>query len=319
MPRRRTPKRATTRLALPLLLFVAACGTGETTSSSSSASSGTGAGGAGGAASTVTVMGRSTEVHLPAGYDPAKPAPLLVMLHGYSVTAYLEELFLGFTSTASDRGFIYVAPDGTVDAKGNPFWNATDACCNFYGSNVDDSAYLSALIEALATTYAVDRKRVYLFGHSNGGFMAYRMACEHADQIAGIASLAGAMWLDPKVCNPSSPVTVLQSHGTEDPEILYGGAPDGTGGAGPYPSAHVTVNDWVTLDGCDPTSVSSAPQDFLDTLAGAETTIDDWTSNCQKGTAVSLWSMVGAGHIPAIGETYRKAVLDFLLAHPKVD
>lgn len=314
---RRGASRRKTITALTLIALAGACSSGDGADSSSSSSSGSG--GAGGSASNVTVMGRTTPVHLPDGYDASKPAPLLVMLHGYSVTAYLEELFLGFTGTTAANGFIYATPEGTLDTKGNPFWNATEACCNFFGSTVDDSAYLSALIEEIATKYAVDRKRVYLFGHSNGGFMAYRMACEHADQIAAVASLAGAMWLDPSVCKPTSPVAVLQSHGTEDPEILFGGAPDGTGGAGGYPSANVTATDWVTLNGCSPTSTPAAPQDFLDTLAGAETTIEDWTNGCQKGTAVTLWSMVGAGHIPAIGETYRKAVLEFLLAHPKQD
>ncbi len=300
------------------MLLAVSCGTGEGSTSSSSSGSGTGGSG-GGASEVVTVQGRSTEVHLPAGYDAKTPAPLLVMLHGYSVTAYLEELFLAFSGTASAEGFIYAYPEGTLDAMGRPFWNATDACCNFYGSTVDDSGFLSALIDEISAKYAVDPKRVYLFGHSNGGFMAYRMACEHADKIAAIATLAGAMWLDPTVCKPSEPVSVLQSHGTEDPEILFAGAPDGTGGAGPYPSAKASVMDWVTFDGCAPTSTMAPAQDFVDTLPGAETTIEDFTETCQKGTAVTLWSMNGAGHIPAIGETYRKAVLDFLLAHPKQD
>ena len=62
---------------------------------------------------------------------------------------------------------------------------------------MDDSAYLSALIDQIKGTYAVDARRVYLVGHSNGGYMAYRMACDHADQLTAIVSLAGSTWQRP--------------------------------------------------------------------------------------------------------------------------
>ncbi len=80
----------------------------------------------------------------------------------------------------------------TKDSKGNEFWNATDACCNADGSTVDDSGYLSALLWDIRAQYNVDPNRVYVFGHGNGGFMAYRMACDHSLQVSGVASLGGA-------------------------------------------------------------------------------------------------------------------------------
>jgi membrane protein implicated in regulation of membrane protease activity len=57
---------------------------------------------------------------------------------------------------------------------------------------VDDSTYLHRLLDAVKSAYRVDPTRVYFVGHSNGGFMAYRMACEHATEITAIVSLAGA-------------------------------------------------------------------------------------------------------------------------------
>ena len=102
-----------------------------------------------------------------------------------------------FRPLAEARGFLYCYPDGTIDRWGNRFWNATDACCDFGNTGVDDAGYLRGVIEEIARRFAVDRKRVYLIGHSNGGFMAYRMACQSADLIAGIASLAGTTFLEP--------------------------------------------------------------------------------------------------------------------------
>ena len=62
----------------------------------------------------------------------------------------------------------------------------------------------------------VDPYRIYVAGHSNGGFMSYRLACTHADRIAAIVSLAGATFDTPADCSPTEPVAVLQIHGTAD-------------------------------------------------------------------------------------------------------
>ena len=301
-------------------LALVACSTSQSTGSTGTgaASSSSGTGGMGGQP-PITIGSRSTEVHVPPGYKQGTPTPLVVMLHGYSVPGGLEELYLDLKPLADEHGFLYVYPDGTMDQKGNPFWNATDACCNYFGSTVDDSAYLSSLIDAISQKYTVDPKRVFLIGHSNGGFMAYRMACEHADKIAAIVSLAGAMYNDPTTCKPSAPVSVLQAHGTKDNEVLFAGfAGDTTPGNGPYPSANVTAQDWVTLDGCATTpDTSSPPLDLDDTLAGAETTVTKWQQGCKSGSAVELWAIQGGSHIPSIGSTFREGIVSFLLAHPK--
>ena len=58
------------------------------------------------------------------------------------------------------RGFVLVAPDGTLDRTGQRFWNATDACCNFFGDSVDDVAYLHGLVREVAAAYHVDSRRI---------------------------------------------------------------------------------------------------------------------------------------------------------------
>lgn len=301
---------------LVALLLVACSSNGATGAASSS--SGSGAGGGGGEA-PVVVGDRSAVVHVPTGHAAAGPAPLVVMLHGYSVNGYLEELYLDLTRFADQDGFYYVYPDGTLDQSGKRFWNATDGCCDMFGSGVDDSAYLSALISAIEARYPIDPKRVYLVGHSNGGFMAYRMACDHADQIAAIVSLAGATWNDPSKCKPSSPVSVLQTHGTDDKEVLFAGDPgSGTPLSGAYPGAETTVKDWASLDGCVTTpDLSAPPVDFVSSIDGPETTIERYQAGCQSGTDVELWAIHGGGHIPGIDDRWRAAMLQFLLSHPK--
>jgi polyhydroxybutyrate depolymerase len=259
---------------------------------------------------------RPVAVHVPPGYVQGTAMPLVIMLHGYSATAKIEELYLQLTALSDSRGFLYAAPDGLVDKQGNQYWNATDACCDIYGTGVDDSTYLSTLIKQIQAHYTVDPKRVFFVGHSNGAFMSYRMACDHADQIAAIASLAGAMWTDVTKCAAQAPVSILEIHGTADQTIDYNGGTQIPGH--PYPGAVTTVNDWVTLDGCATTAdTSSPPLDLDGTIAGAETTVTKFAAGCKPGGHAELWTITGGAHIPNLTLGFSPAVIDFLLAHPK--
>jgi predicted esterase len=162
-------------------------------------------------------------VHVPTSYQPDTPAPLVLSLHRYNGDAVSQEVRMPLLPLVEEYGLLYVLPEGTLDCAGNRFWNATDACCDFEGSGVDDSGYLLALVDEIKAQLSVDDRRVYVVGHSNGGFMSYRMACDHSGIVAAIASLAGATYLEPSLCSPSEPVHVLQIHGTADPVVPYGG------------------------------------------------------------------------------------------------
>jgi polyhydroxybutyrate depolymerase len=264
---------------------------------------------------------RPVQLYVPSGYTGA-PTPLVIMLHGYSASGAEEELYLGLRPVAEEKTVLYAHPDGTVDsATGNRFWNATDACCDFDDSGVDDSSYLEGLVKEIGTRYAVDSKRVYFMGHSNGGFMSYRMACDHADTVAAIVSIAGAMWLDTSKCTPSAPVSVLEVHGTADPTILYAGGstapPDGgAGGGAAYPGATTTVADWATYDGCSlPPDTSQPPLDLDASIPGAETQVTRYAAGCKAASEVDLWTIQSGTHIPGFNQSFAPMAFDFLLAH----
>jgi polyhydroxybutyrate depolymerase len=310
---------ALTALALVLL---SGCGSSETgtsgttTTTGAAGSGGGGTGGAGGAGGAPAIGGdRPVTMHVSSKYDPAKPAPLVVLLHGYGASGYVQEtIYFKLAEQADLRGYIYAVPDGTVDSSGEKFWNATDACCDFDGTKVDDSAYLSGIVEEIKASYNIDPKRVYFVGHSNGAFMSYRMACDHADQIAAIVPLAGATFADDTKCKPSQPVAVAHIHGTADANVPYEGSAL-PGGA--YPGAVETVGLWAAHDGCDPTSKVGEPKDLHTGLAGAETQVQIFDSGCAPGGHVELWTIVGGTHVPSVSDGFRTGIFDFFDAHPK--
>jgi polyhydroxybutyrate depolymerase len=257
---------------------------------------------------------RPVAIHVPESYHHGSPVPLVMMLHGYSETPAVEEAYLNITAKSDAHGFIYAMPSGTINKDGAPFWNASDACCNLYGSTVDDSTYLSTVLTEIQARYSIDPKRVYIVGHSNGGFMAYRMACDHADQVAAIVSFAGAMPMDPSVCKPSQPVSTLEIHGTADILIRYGG---GSIGANRYPGARTSLDDWVTLDGCvGSADTTSPPLDLDSTLPGAETTVTKFES-CKFGGHAELWTITGGAHVPALSSEFTADVIQFLYDHAR--
>jgi polyhydroxybutyrate depolymerase len=257
---------------------------------------------------------RPYSVYVPSTYDPATALPLVVLLHGYRSSGDIQEVYFQLEPLAESRGFLYVHPDGTRDFGGSQYWNATEACCAFGPDAPDDVAYLFGLIEQVSAAYAVDPQRIYLAGHSNGGFMSYRMACDHAETIAAIVSLAGAMRSDPADCAPSEPVSVLQIHGTADDTVPYTGV-QFLGAT--VPSAQDSVAAWAAYNGCEATALVAQGQLNLDTeLAGADSDVATF-EECAPGGAVALWTIIGGSHVPDLTAGFSEAVVDFLLAHPK--
>jgi polyhydroxybutyrate depolymerase len=267
---------------------------------------------------------RSARLYVPSSYDGQTPLPLVLVLHCYSCDAGEMVDYFRMEPLAESRGFLICHPNGTVDRVGNRFWNATEACCDFDGSTVGDSAYLRGLIEDVARHYAVDRKRIYVTGWSNGGYMSHRMAIDHADLIAGIAALAGVTFLDPNTPRPSQPVNVLQIDGTADEIVPYAGGAllGGLPVVALFPGAVATAQAWASFNGCEGPQWDLQPSMNLDLdVPGLDTTVMRYT-NCPLGGAVELWAINGGKHFPtlfsgATSSEFSARVIDWLLAHPK--
>ena len=99
---------------------------------------------------------RPYDVFVPSGDDGSAALPLVMLLHGYGATGVVQDEYFGLQQLAEERGFLYVHPEGTTDSTDRQFWNATDACCDDFGSGIDDSAYLLDIITQIEADYNVD-------------------------------------------------------------------------------------------------------------------------------------------------------------------
>jgi polyhydroxybutyrate depolymerase len=271
-----------------------------------------GAGGAQAAWVTVDAGRGPVSVQVPPGVSPSNPAPLAILLHGYGGTGAIYEWYLDLADRLLAGRFLYALPDGVVDQDGKRYWNATDACCNVYDVAVDDVGYLAALIDEIDDLHGVSE--VHLLGYSNGGFMAYRMACDRPELLTSIVSMAGATWNEPAQCTPSEPVRVLEVHGTEDSQIVYEGGIWRAGQA-PHPGAEETVAMWAGYNGCTTAPTNLAAFDADSTLAGAETTRVRFQTGCGQEFA-ALWTIEGAEHLPTFTNTFRDRLVAWLGAEP---
>jgi len=256
---------------------------------------------------------RLVDLKTPAMLADGKQYPLYLVLHGFGASGFAQSAYFGISGLPAANEAFVLAPDGTPNSMGRLFWNADPACCDFENQRPDDVAYLGKLLDdVLATGWPIDPRRVFVVGHSNGGFMSYRLACERSDVIAAIASLAGLASSDAATCLPAREVNVLQIHGTLDATVPYAAGGSGIGTVG----AEGSVNQWATHNGCGTTRTAGAPLDLEVSVAGAET-YPHTTTGCPAGGAVDLWELRGAGHIPNWGPAFTPALVQWFADHPR--
>jgi polyhydroxybutyrate depolymerase len=263
---------------------------------------------------------RSYILHIPASVDQTQPAALVVALHGGTGNAQIMIDSSEFNQVADDNGFIVAYPNGAGQLDDKLLtWNGGTCCGYAQRNNVDDTGFIRAMVADIQTIAAVDPKRIYAAGMSNGAIMSYRLACEAADLFAAIAPVAGTLNFSP--CNPAETVSVIGFHGTADQHIPY------QGGFGPeslvevdFASVQDSVNFWVSFNGCNP----QAQKDVVDEIEH-----ETW-SGCRDGSAVELYTIVDGGHAwpggnpgwaggdpPTQVLSASQAIWEFFAAHPK--
>jgi len=238
----------------------------------------------------------------------SNPAPLLILLHSASTSGAHQENYMKLGPVAKKNGIIYIAPDGMTNPEGKRFWNAAKSCCNRYKEEVDDVAYINSLIDEISKKTSVDPKRIYLIGHSNGAFMSFSFACK-TNKVAAIVAIAGAMDQSPD-CTPSTPVSLLNIHGTADKTIKVTG---GSMNDSPYTSAKSTVTRIALVNKCSSPAITK--KDFEPTIKGPETTVFNYS--CESHTHLQYWKIANGSHSPKLPSDFAEQVISFLLKQSK--
>jgi polyhydroxybutyrate depolymerase len=221
---------------------------------------------------------RSYDLHVPPHYDGKSPLPLVFALHELGGDAATFANSTGLNERADAEGFFVVYPQGL-----NNSWNAGTCCGSSSQQKVDDAGFIKMLLIRLKSDLVVNDSRVYAIGVSNGGMLAYRLACDFSQDFAAIAPLAATSVVEH--CNATRPVSVIAFHGTTDEVIPYNETARSKS-AFHVPPAVDAVSYWALHDG----TVSTQQQQVASNVTA---TIYSGGSN---GTEVVLYSLNGGGH-----------------------
>jgi polyhydroxybutyrate depolymerase len=232
---------------------------------------------------TVGGLARTYRVYRPAGL-PTGAVPLVVMLHGALGTGSQAESSYGWDAEA-DRGHFLVAyPDGYKRS-----WAVSPQCCGPPAADkVDDVGFITRMVAAISGETAVDQRRIYATGISNGGMLTYRLACDN--RIWAAIGPDSATMLGP--CPAPAPLSIIHIHGTADQTIPFAGGPgkrdNGGQGSDPVkidgPPIADLVATWRGTDHCGAPAVTEAAP------------VTRSTATCPDGRSVELITITGAGH-----------------------
>jgi polyhydroxybutyrate depolymerase len=206
---------------------------------------------------------------------PGQPVPLVLVLHGALGSGKQAETDYGWDAKADAGHFVVAYPDGY-----HRTWNAGGCCGPAQTADVDDVGFLTGLVRTVSGDLPVDPHRVYATGISNGGLMAYRLACR-TTVFAAIGPDSATM-LAP--CDSPAPLSVIHVHGLADQSIPFQGGPSRSAQQVDWPPVQPVIDGWRSVDGC------AAPSTTTD---GPVTTA---TASCPAGRAVELVTIAGAGH-----------------------
>jgi len=139
-----------------------------------------------------------------------QPCGLIFDVHGFTMSGVMQEANTHLREHGAARGYIVVQPNANP-APPAATWNP----------GVDDEAVFEFMLR-VADAFHVDRDRLHFTGFSQGGFMSWRMICDHADVLASVAPVAACGNGTVADCTfagaqlPSEPIDILFLHGTDD-------------------------------------------------------------------------------------------------------
>ena len=253
---------------------------------------------------------RTFVLHAPAAVPAGASAPLLLAFHGTGESGEAMRRSVGLDSLADERGMLVAYPDAAV---GN--WAEDCGCSRADRLGINDTGFVRAIVDEVARRHPVDRGRVYAVGFSQGGLFVHRLACQMADLVSAVASVAAPMSAPvAERCRPATPVGVMVLHGALDDAFPYEGdrrRERSTLGA------RETTDVWRLLNGC---ARDARGRELPDGAADGTRVLEERWSGCRGAVEVALYSVEGGRHAwsPSADVSTDALTVGFLLRHRRV-
>lgn len=224
-------------------------------------------------------INRTYSIYVPSSYNGTVALPLILNFHGFGGDIKEYKTYASMEALAERENFILVYPQGTL-MNGFAHWNPS-LPSPINKSNADDLGFIENLIQDLTNNYAINSKRIYACGYSNGAMMSFGLANHKSNLIAAVASVSGAM-LETQISS-NHPMPVLMLHGTSDGVLPYFGSND-------YNSVESTLNFWMNFNSTDSIANSNV-------ISNNGITIQyDFYGNGNNNVSVEHYKIINGGH-----------------------
>lgn len=236
----------------------------------------------------------------PTGLNSQTPVPLLIALHGFSGSAAQFMSSARFETTVPKRTMLVAYPDGLGEESSLPqSWNAGGCCSGLRPDVIDDVAFIAQLITSISKSATIDPTRIWVVGHSNGGMMAYRVACELSATVTAVAAGAGALMVP--TCVPKRPVSMIHLHGVADATVPFAGGGDLV----QFPPTTSSVQAFATANNCAATQ------------SGVDTTAAHYERDFTCPSAADVRLVVDTAWSHSWQPSWSASILSFLFDHPR--
>jgi polyhydroxybutyrate depolymerase len=230
---------------------------------------------------------------------------LVLCLHdgGESPESMARMTRRNFNKLAEKNNFIVGYPEAL-----NEYWNDAreDSVSLSHYDEIDDVGFIEKVMDYAIDSFKIDIDKIYIAGFSEGGLMAFRLACEIPQKIHGFAMVAATMPLDQIVeCTPDTTASFIMINGTRDPVLPYEGGQliieDQEMGS--MLAAEEAMNYWLEENECTDRSSNKemANRDTFDETRSERVLYDD----CKNKNKLMLIRVVNGGHSWPGGRQYQ--------------
>ncbi len=218
-------------------------------------------------------------LYIPENYDESTSTPLVINMHGFGDCAsnYAESIgqFYKFNELADEENFIVAYPQGAYrPEKEDTYWEPGDTGVDdIYESDI---YFIEELISDIGSEYNLDADKIYACGYSNGGMMAYSLACNRSNVFSAIGIMSGIMLEED--CTVDNAVPVIKFHGIADFVLPYDGSIW-------YSSVAEVVNFWLDQNNISNSSLISSQ------MNGGNVTLDEYSGG-DDNSCLDLYTII---------------------------